>query len=295
MKQTHSIADVTAGRGGKAFLLTGRDKTALIDTGMAYCAPALIANLRQQLADRPLDYILITHSHYDHIGAIPHLRGAWPAVKVLGAEHAAYVFTRSRALKTIRALGAQAAAIFRAGELPPYDDALLKIDAVVDDGDNLDLGSLGVTIHATPGHTRCSLSFLVDGGTLFASESTGYMSGGKVYPSFITSSAAALASVEKCRKLNPAVIVPPHHGPLCGQARVAFWDDCEAAIRAAVAFILAHARQGRSEEEILAAYERDMRDEGSRREQPLAAFRLNTENMIRTVLRENRLSCPLAQ
>jgi len=107
---------------------------------------------------------LVGTPHYAHIGAIPHLRGAWPAVKVLGAEHAAYVFTRSRALQTIRALGAQAAAIFRAGELPPYDDALLKIDAVVGEGDKLDLGGLGVTVHATPGHTRCSLSFLVGGG-----------------------------------------------------------------------------------------------------------------------------------
>ncbi len=294
MKTAHNIHDVTAGRGGKAFLLTGRDKTALIDTGMAYCAAGLIANIRQQLADRPLDYILVGHSHYDHIGAIPHLRGAWPAVKVLGAEHAAYVFSRPNALYTIRTLGAQAAAIFRAGELPPYDDALLKIDAVVGEGDKLDLGGLGVTVHATPGHTRCSLSFLAGGDTLFASESTGYISGGTVYPSFITSSAAALASVEKCRKLEPAVIVPPHHGPLGGRARVAFWDDCEAAIRAAVAFILAHARQGRSEEEILIAYERDMRDEGSRREQPLTAFRLNTENMIQTVLRENGLCRPLA-
>ncbi len=286
------ITDVTAGRGGKTFLLAGRDKTALVDTGMAFCAPALIAGLKARLAGRPLDYILASHSHYDHIGAVPYLRREWPAVKVLGAEHAAYVFTRRRALETIRALGAQAAALFGAGDLPPYDDALLKIDAVVGEGGKLDLGGLSVTILATPGHTRCSLSFLAAGGTLFASESAGYMSGGRVYPSFITSSAAALAAIEKCRRLNPAVIIPPHHGPLGDRARASYWDDCEAAVRAAVDFILRHARQGRGEAEILVAYERDMRDEGSRREQPLAAFRLNAENMIRTVLRENGLSAP---
>jgi glyoxylase-like metal-dependent hydrolase (beta-lactamase superfamily II) len=257
MDKLSKITDVTAGWGGKTFLLAGRDKTALIDTGMACFAPALIAGLKERLAGRPLDYILASHSHYDHIGAVPYLRREWPAVKVLGADHAAYVLTRRSALETIRALG-----------------------------------GLGVKILATPGHTRCSLSFLAGGGTLFASETTVYMSGGRVYPAFITSSVAALAAIEKCRRLNPAVIVPPHHGPIGDRARATYWDDCEAALRDAVAFILAHARQGHGEKEILAAYERDMRDEGSRREQPLAAFRLNTQAMIRIVLRENGLSRP---
>lgn len=289
-----SIDDVSAGKGGTAFLVIGRDKAALIDTGMAYCAPALIANIRRRLAARPLDYILITHSHYDHVGAIPYLKTAWPACQVLGAEHARHIFTRPNALATIRRLGAQAAALYCGGELPPYDDALLKVDAVVADGDTLDLGGRRVQVLETPGHTRCSLSFLIDGQILFASESTGYMSAGKIYPAFITSSADALASIRRCRQLDPTVIVSPHHGPVGDRDRPTYWENCAAAVHAAVGLILRLARQGCGQEEILAACERELRDDRSRREQPLAAFRLNTESMIRTVLRENGQSPTIA-
>jgi len=73
------IKDVTGGKGGSAYLVLGKDKTALIDCGMAYCAPDLIKNIKKFLADgMRLDYVFLSHSHYDHIGAIPYLREIWP-------------------------------------------------------------------------------------------------------------------------------------------------------------------------------------------------------------------------
>jgi flavorubredoxin len=61
------IMEVTGGMGGNAFLVRGAEKTVLIDCGMAYCASNLIRNIKQALNQLTLDYILISHSHYDPI------------------------------------------------------------------------------------------------------------------------------------------------------------------------------------------------------------------------------------
>ena len=291
-----AIIDVTGGQGGKAFLLLGQQKTALIDSGMAYCAAGLIANARQALAGRDLDYILISHSHYDHIGAIPYLRAVWPSLQVLGAEYARRVLAKPGVQQTVRDLGAQAARLYGAGDLPPYDPACLQVDRVVGDGDSLDLGGRSVSVLETQGHTQCSLSFLVDDGTLFASESTGCLSSsGRIFPAFINSYDAAVRSIEASQALKPRAIVSPHYGPVGPQDTPGYWQKCLLAARAARNFILLLAERGLGEDQILAKYEQVYRDEQNRREQPLQAFRLNTGGMIRTVLKEHRLQLPLAQ
>lgn len=282
-----TIIEVTGGRGGSAFLLLGEEKTALMDCGMAYCASNLIHNCREILGVRPLDYIIISHSHYDHIGAIPYLRQEWPSSRVLGAEYAKRILTRPNALKTIRYLSVQAAETIGAGELPPYDDTKLAVDQVIAEGDWIDLGGMGIQVMETPGHTQCSLSFLVNGDTLFASETTGCFShSGKVNPAFIRSYSDTIAAIHTCQKLNPRFIISPHYGLVSQRDTPGYWRNCLRAATEARAFILDLAQQGYNEEQILMQYEKVFRDEHNRIEQPVDAFRLNTEFMIKTVLRE---------
>ncbi len=281
------IVDVTGGQGGNAFLLLGKDKTALIDCGMAYCAANLISNIKQVLHTRVLDYILISHSHYDHIGSVPFLKKEWPACRVLGAEYAQRILNKPNALKTIRQLGRQAAELFGAGDLPEYDDNMLKVDKVIGDRDVLDLGDMPIEVIKTIGHTQCSFSFLVNDETLFASETTGYMSkSGRIYPAFITSCSDAVDSIYICQKLNPRFIISPHYGLVSQTNTSEYWENCLWAIRETQEFIINLAEQGYNEEQILVEYETMFRDEQSRQEQPLNAFRLNAQSMIKTVLRE---------
>lgn len=281
------IMDVTGGQGGNAFLILGEEKTALVDCGMAYCASNLISNIKKILKKKTLNVILISHSHYDHIGAIPYLKKEWPNSKVLGAEYAKRILNRSNALKTIRSLSTQAAKLFDAEDLKEYDDAMMKVDHVICDGDILDLGDLYIQVIETPGHTKCSLSFLVNNEILFASESTGCMSkSGKIYPAFITSSAAALDSIHICQKINPRVIFSPHFGLLKASDTSDYWQNCILAVRETKEFVLRLSEQGYTEKQILVQYEKMFRDDHSRLEQPMNAFILNAQSMIKTVLRE---------
>jgi glyoxylase-like metal-dependent hydrolase (beta-lactamase superfamily II) len=281
------IVDVTGGKGGNAFLLLGEEKTALIDCGMAYCAPNLINNIKRIINKTTLNYIFISHSHYDHIGAIPYLKKEWPNSMVLGAEYAKHVLSRPNALKIIRNLSIQAAEIYDAGAMQEYDDEMLKVDTIICDGDVLNLGGLSIKTIETRGHTKCSLSFLIDNETLFASESTGYMSkSGKIYPAFITSCLEAINSIQICKNINPRFIISPHFGLVNESDTLNYWNNCILAVQETKEFVLHLSEQGYNDDQILTEYEKVFRDEESRLEQPIHAFILNAQNMIKTVLRE---------
>ena len=68
------IQNVGAFPGGDAFLLDDGSGACLLDTGFGFCGEALAVHVRRALAERPLDAILLTHSHYDHACGAPHRR-----------------------------------------------------------------------------------------------------------------------------------------------------------------------------------------------------------------------------
>jgi len=280
-----AIIEVTAGQGGNSFLIVGQEKTALVDCGMAYCAKTLIGNIEQEVQGRGLDYIFISHSHYDHVGAIPYLKKEWPKVQVLGAAHAQKILARPHALAAIRQLGEEAAQLFGRCDLPGYEDTLMTVDRVVADGERIELGGSEVRVIATPGHTRCSLAFLVGDEVLFASESTGCLRKSRqIQPAFITSYEEALESIQRCEELEPRRIISPHYGWVTAEETDLYWGKCRAAIWQAVRMIEDLAGQGYEHEDILQEYAKVFRDEYSQAEQPDQAFRLNVRHMIKRVL-----------
>ena len=78
------IDRMTAGIGGESLLIRGENRVALYDTGMAYCGGQLVENVREALGGGRLDYVILSHSHYDHIGALPDVIRAFPEAVVAG-------------------------------------------------------------------------------------------------------------------------------------------------------------------------------------------------------------------
>ena len=98
------IYDVSSARGSQIYLIVGSEKTAVVDTGMAYSAEGTVENIRKILGDRPLDMILLTHSHYDHVSGIPAMEKAWPNVQVYGGAYVKHVFESDKAKSVITEL-----------------------------------------------------------------------------------------------------------------------------------------------------------------------------------------------
>ena len=112
----------------------------------------------QQLG-KPLKAILLTHGHFDHVGAVKTLKERYPQVPVMiGGLDEELLLEPERVYK---------------GMLSRIPDSLhLKADRLLSDGDEIDVNGMHFTVIATPGHTKGSVCYLYEnaifsGDTLF--------------------------------------------------------------------------------------------------------------------------------
>ncbi len=283
------IVRVTSGYGGEALLYLGQGKTALFDCGMAYCGEKTAENLKKALNGRNLDYIFISHTHYDHIGAFPYIKSAFPEVKAVGAAYSKKVFSSENAKKLMEALGTAARDLYCDSKEPIRTDGFC-IDIVVGDNDKIALGNGSyVEVFETPGHTNCSLSFLLQpSGTFLASESTGVLEApGSIHTAILKNFSDSIASAEKCSKIKEIRhLISPHYGVVPDFYIDEYWKLFVKAAYSKKDFVLAQHRQGFDFDEILERYVDHYWLDTQAKEQPKEAFLENAGHIIRAILRE---------
>ena len=107
---------------------------------------SLVQSLRK-LQIRQLDYILLTHGHYDHMLGVHTLRENYGGKLVIHADEEA--FLSDTRLSLAHGLFSH----LHSGE---------AADMIVRDGDTLPFGSGEIRVLHTPGHTRGSVCYLLD-------------------------------------------------------------------------------------------------------------------------------------
>lgn len=284
------ITRVTGGAGGEAYIIKGDEKTALYDTGMACFKDNLLYNIELALNEekRSIDYILISHTHYDHIGALPYILEKWPNAVVCGNAKASRVFESSTALSVMKELGTNAKKSYHKDEVEIRTDGM-RVDRVLSDGDEISLGSMKIIAYETKGHTDCSMSYyILPEKILISSESTGLLRGPNViHTAPLKSVDDCIASTQKLKTLDYDCLIIPHYGVCPPSYRYQYFDDYMKEQQTEKEIIEKGIADGLNAEEILEEHKKKYWTEARAKAQPYAAYKLNTEILIKRMMKEH--------
>lgn len=281
------ITDVRCQKGDASFLLDDGKTSILYDTGFGFTGYAVAENIKKVLGDRELDYIFLTHSHYDHALGCPYILRKYPSAKVVAGSYAEGVFKRDGAKRTMRELDAKFAEKCGVTDYEFLGDEL-KVDIAVDDGDIIQAGDMEFKVLSLPGHTRCSVGYYCEKeGLLLSCESLGVYDGKEmIIPSYLIGYGASISSIEKVKKLNITSIVVPHFGLLDKKQTEFFLKNMKSAAEQLAQELVDSIKKGYSDEEIIGQF-RDKYLHGYTKEiSPDDAFNLNASIMIKLIRNE---------
>jgi hydroxyacylglutathione hydrolase len=201
----------------KAFLLRGTSKHVLVDTGIKGQLPAITDQLgRDGLGLKDIGLIVITHAHADHTGSLADV------VQATGAKVAAHRLEAESLRTGMQPPAAQnplSRALFRPSTKPRA--ACVEPDILIDDELNLNPHGIAGRVVWTPGHSRGSLSVIMESGEAVVGDLVlpRFMAFGPPAIAFWAASREdSLASIRRVLDLKPSIILTSHGGPYRSEA-----------------------------------------------------------------------------
>lgn len=281
------ITDVRANKGDSAFLIDDGTACILYDSGFAFTGFQVAENIKSVLGNRKLDYIFLTHSHYDHILGSVYALKYWPDAKVVASEYAAHIISKPSARALMRELDRKFAKACGVNEYEDYIDEL-RVDISVCNGDRVKAGNMEFEVIALPGHTKCSVGFYyAKEKLLLCSETIGVYDGtNDVVPSYLVGYQMALDSIDKLSLYDIERILIPHCRMIQGeQAKRFLAKSRERAIFTAHKILQMH-KQAKSKEEIMQWFKDEFYHGYIKEIYPKDAMELNTGIMIDLIIKE---------
>jgi len=158
--------------GRNAFLVNGSDGLVLIEAGILCDYEDFEqGSIGFSFSLKDVRYVILLHSHFDHIGILPILKRHNPDIKVIGHSYIGHIFSKEKNIEVLR----KAEESF-CKELPneEYDFSLLSLDYEINSELVSELLGKPVEVIFTKGHSNCSVSlYFKDSGGLYTSDSAG--------------------------------------------------------------------------------------------------------------------------
>ena len=211
MKITDEIFQVggsgyTAADDAAVYLIHVRGHAALVDAGCGTKNEALLENIRRLgVTDEALEYLLITHCHFDHTGGAAALRRHF-GLKIVAHEKDARFLEEGNALVT--------GASWYGAVLPPFsvDVKLTRPEEI------LYLERRPVTALHIPGHSPGSVVYLVE--SLGKKVLFGQDVHGPVHPDLLSDPAQYRSSLKRMLDLDADILCEGHFGVFRGKEKV---------------------------------------------------------------------------
>lgn len=281
------ITDVRSHPGDSAFLIDDGKTAILYDSGFAFTGYAVADKIKAELGERKLDYIFLTHSHYDHALGSAYALKYWPDAKVVAGEYATKIFAKPTAKNVMRDLDRKFATACGVEE---YEDLIddLRVDIPVRDGDVIEAGDLSFTAIELPGHTRCSIGYYLKSEKLLLScETIGVFDGDKtVMPSYLVGYQITLDSIKKVEELDVEYILMPHYGILSKEQSEFYLKTARKSATEACEEIAAELRAGKTKAEVVEAFKEKYYRDNIKTIYPIDAMNLNTNITVDLIARE---------
>jgi glyoxylase-like metal-dependent hydrolase (beta-lactamase superfamily II) len=186
-----------------SIVLIGADHCALIDSGYCTHSAQTLLLVEAALQGHPLDLLLNTHLHSDHVGGNAALQTRYPAMHTLiPPGHAQYVAHWDADKLSYQATGQNC---------PPF-----RFDGTLLPGSEVRLGGLPWQVHAAPGHDSHSvILFEPISRTLVSADALWERGFGVVFPELDGDDAfhEVAETLEVIEALKPALVIPGHGSP----------------------------------------------------------------------------------
>jgi glyoxylase-like metal-dependent hydrolase (beta-lactamase superfamily II) len=286
------IKEVTAFPGGECKLIVSENETFAVDTGFTFGGERTLENVKSGLCGRSLDYVLVTHAHYDHAGAVPAFKKAFPDAKLVECVATNDILKRPGARKFIQEMNENAARRVNV-DATGGDYDFPEADIVVKEGDEIHTKDATIVVFETPGHTRDSVMYYFkEEKCLVANETSGVMmEDGRVHASFVTSYLQTLDSIDRMQALGAKTLVLPHGKVLLGESVSDYFEKGRESAKQKAEMIVQGYDAGKSEDEILDEIKQKLfftRSAYDLSLQPEKAFEVNQRAVVPRVLAELR-------
>ncbi len=273
------------------YYLKGDTVSALTEAGVTFMGPIVVQQIKELSLKEP-SYIFLTHSHYDHLGAVPYYKKSFPEVKVAGSPLIERVMSSERAVELIRKLNYNDLKAFDLEDSFKKEDVEFEpfnLDIEVKEGDQFELGGITVQIFETPGHTKDAISYYVPEikGICFGEAGGVPELSGKIQPEFTSSVENYIASLKKLENLELEIICLAHGGIIYGEdARGYIKRSLESAIQFKERIINYYKELGDIEAVVEKILSEDYK--GGQISQPEVPYRINLEAMVKKVTQESK-------
>lgn len=202
-------------------------KNVLVDCSILARAKSIYQVLTRLLGQQPVHTVLLTHSHYDHTGACSFLQDKYH-FNIFCSQRTKEILENPKSLEFINKLNRNFSQLLGSEN----SDLIIRTPQNIHhvcEGDKITISEQHyLQVYETPGHTRCSISFLLQPEKIFfIGDAAGVIEKNKkIKPLFLSSYLQYEESLNKIKQVDAEILALPHNNLIKGRKNVADFLNC---------------------------------------------------------------------